>query len=51
MEGAGGEGKERGKGGRDFTDTGTFLGGGNPVLALKSQMGGNKNGKIAENKN
>ena len=27
VEGAGGEGKERGKGGRDFTDTGTFGGG------------------------
>ena len=27
MEGAGGEGKERGKGGRDFTDTGSFGGG------------------------
>ena len=24
VEGAGGEGKERGKGGRNFTDTGTF---------------------------
>ena len=39
MEGAGGEGKERGKGGRDFIDTGTFWGGVTRASVLKSQMG------------